>query len=66
MSESPEIKYLGGRPNDFVSFERLECMEVGPIWMASMRKIGKKAETKIGESTSEEPGEPEESALPDR
>jgi len=56
-NESPEIKYLGGRPNDYTSFERLECDEVGPMWLTTMRKIGRKAEAKIGETTSAEPGE---------
>lgn len=65
-SNSPEIKYIGGRPNEYASFERIESMEVGPMWIVTMRKIGKPVEAKIGETTSEEPGEADEGGLPDR
>lgn len=34
-----EIKYVGGRPNDYVTYERLERLEVGPMWSLAMRKI---------------------------
>lgn len=65
ITESPEIKYLGGRPDDYVTFERLESMEVGPMWMLTMRKIGRRT-TDIGESSSQEQVDGDDNGLPDR
>lgn len=52
MCESPEIKYLGGRPDDYVSFERLESLEVGPMWAVTMRRIGKRVEARVSDTDS--------------
>ncbi|MFA5091222.1 MAG: hypothetical protein WC483_01100 [Candidatus Paceibacterota bacterium] len=53
LYESEEILYIGGRPNDCVSFERLECIGTGPMWIGTMRKIGARMDSKTVESTSE-------------
>lgn len=65
-SNAPEIKYLGGRPNDHASFERIESMEVGPMWISTMRKIGRPVELKIGEMSVDDSADVEEGSLPDR
>jgi len=59
MNECPWMRYIGGRPDDYAMFERLENMEVGPMWMVNMRKVGSRVESKIAETSSEEPGESE-------
>lgn len=49
MCESEEILYLGGRPSECASFERLECIEVGPMWVKTMREISKRVVPRLAD-----------------
>ena len=38
----PFVKYIGGRPGDYLLYERLSNLEVGPLWMIVMSRVDKK------------------------
>lgn len=58
LSSDPCIKYLGGRPGDFVSFRRLEDLQVGPRWTLTMARVG--ASSMPTKEAVEDDGEEEE------
>lgn len=61
LSESSEIKFIGGRSGDYVSYERLENGGCGPMWLHSMRKVvsggGNRLAEAIAESTVDDEGD---------
>ena len=39
FTDDPYIRYIGARHGDYVSFERLDCLQIGPIYSAAMARV---------------------------
>jgi hypothetical protein len=44
-TDDPRMKYIGARSGDYISYERLDCLQIGPIYSAAMARVKARKET---------------------
>jgi hypothetical protein len=60
--DDPVVQYIGGRPNDYISYLRLENIQVGPMWLYAMAKVSGRGSTVSSSEISQEEADARDAA----